>query len=479
MNKEIELFINHFVKEIEGNNAAIFVGAGFSIPAGYVNWKELVKPLADEIGLDVDKEHDLVRVAQYHFNENGSNRHRINQLIIEELSSNLVPTENHKILSRLQIGTFWTTNYDKLIEKSLESAGKIPDIKYTVPQLANTKPKRDAIVYKMHGDVDHSDQAVVTRDDYEKYERERGAFINALSGDLISKTFLFLGFSFTDPNLDYVLSRIRITFREHSRQHYCIFKKRTKEPGETEEDFRYEERKQELAIHDLKRFNIKTILVDGYEQITDILRCIENRYKRKTIFISGSAHEYVLWGQNATEDFLCKLSNALIDQNYKIVTGYGLGVGSAIVSGAIDGIYRAKKGFIEDSLIMRPFPLYIDEEKRREDVWKEYRFEMISRSGIAIFILGNKLQDGKVIYSQGVRREFEICNDLGVSVIPIGSSGYISKEIWDEVLSDFDKFYPNAKIELIEGFKALGENTNDPSTLISKILHFIHLITKD
>ncbi|MGH8557994.1 MAG: hypothetical protein ACRESZ_11140 [Methylococcales bacterium] len=50
MNKEIELFIDPFVKEIEGNNAAIFAGAGLSTPAGYANWKELLKPLADEIG---------------------------------------------------------------------------------------------------------------------------------------------------------------------------------------------------------------------------------------------------------------------------------------------------------------------------------------------------------------------------------------------------------------------------------------------
>ncbi|SMG65891.1 hypothetical protein BMETH_420_2 [methanotrophic bacterial endosymbiont of Bathymodiolus sp.] len=56
--------------------------------AGYVNRKELLKPLADDIDLDIDKEHDLVRVTQYHFNKNGLNRHRINQLIIDGLPSN-------------------------------------------------------------------------------------------------------------------------------------------------------------------------------------------------------------------------------------------------------------------------------------------------------------------------------------------------------------------------------------------------------
>jgi hypothetical protein len=65
-------------------------------------------------------------------------------------------------------------------------------------------------VYKMHGDIDRPDEAILTKDDYESYHVKMQPFLNALSGDLISKTFLFLGFSFTDPNLDYILSRGRI-----------------------------------------------------------------------------------------------------------------------------------------------------------------------------------------------------------------------------------------------------------------------------
>jgi hypothetical protein len=48
----------------------------------------------------------------------------------------------------------------------------------------------------MHGDIDRPDEAVVTKDDYEKYSRDREPFITALAGDLVKKTFLFLGFSF-------------------------------------------------------------------------------------------------------------------------------------------------------------------------------------------------------------------------------------------------------------------------------------------
>jgi hypothetical protein len=223
--KEKQRLINELAKELEENNLAIFAGAGLSAPAGFVNWSQLLKPIAEELDLDVEKETDLVALAQYHCNTNQANRGKLNQLLIDEFAKNANPTQNHKILARLPISTYWTTNYDKLIENSLTSAGKIPDTKHQNPQLNYTKPNRDAIVYKMHGDIDRPDEAILTKDDYESYHVKMQPFLNALSGDLISKTFLFLGFSFTDPNLDYILSRVRIAHSKNQRQHFCIQRK--------------------------------------------------------------------------------------------------------------------------------------------------------------------------------------------------------------------------------------------------------------
>lgn len=220
-------------------------------------------------------------LAQYHANANAANRSKLNQMLVSEFSSGLAPTENHEILARLPIQTYWTTNYDKLIESSLERNGKIPDVKYTNKQLATTRPKRDAVVYKMHGDVDHASEAVLIRDDYERYHIKMQPFITALSGDLIAKTFLFLGFSFTDPNLEYILSRVRIQFAQDQRQHYCILRKASRQEGEELADFEYRERKEELFRHELLRVGIKVVSVDEFSEITDILREIERRHNVK------------------------------------------------------------------------------------------------------------------------------------------------------------------------------------------------------
>jgi len=62
-------FIREYTRAVSQGYAAVFAGAGLSRASGYTNWKELVRPLADEIGLDVDKENDLVAIIQYYRNE--------------------------------------------------------------------------------------------------------------------------------------------------------------------------------------------------------------------------------------------------------------------------------------------------------------------------------------------------------------------------------------------------------------------------
>ena len=200
MNKK--QFIRELVNELSANNLAIFAGAGLSVAAGFVDWKGLLKDLADELDLDIQKEeNNLVSLAQYYVNRKCGKRSKINQLILDEFSQLAKLTENHRILAKLPIDTFWTTNYDSMIETALKEAGKVVDVKHCVEQLPISIHKRDVVVYKMHGDASLPNQAVLIKDDYEKYHLTRNDFFNALRGDLLTKRFLFLGFSFTDPNI--------------------------------------------------------------------------------------------------------------------------------------------------------------------------------------------------------------------------------------------------------------------------------------
>lgn len=474
--RQKQRLIASLANEMSESNLAIFAGAGLSIPAGYVNWSQLLKPIADELDLDIEKEADLVALAQYHCNTNQANRGKLNQLLIDEFSRNTRATENHKILSRLPISTFWTTNYDKLIENSLSDAGKVPDVKYRNQQLAFTKPKRDAVVYKMHGDVDHPSEAILTKDDYETYHVKMQPFLNALSGDLTSKTFLFLGFSFTDPNLDYILSRVRVAYNKDLRQHYCIIKSVSQLDGEDQADFEYRARKQELFTQDLLRFGIKTIFIDDYKEITEILSGLEQKYKHRTVFISGAAHDYGDWGKEASEKFVYNLSKDITESGYRIVSGFGLGIGSSVIAGVLEHVYMNGGRLDNEQLILRPFPQPNAGQKNLKALWKDYREDMLSYAGIAIFLFGNKFKDGEVFLSDGMREEFDIAASKGLFTIPIGITGFISEELWQEVANKnlFDGV-PNSH-EAKRLFNLLGDKNNSLDDIRKIVVDLINLL---
>lgn len=476
MDREKE-FIKHICKELEDENVAVFAGAGMSARAGYVNWVDLLRPIADELGLNIEKEHDLVALAQYHCNVNGNNRSQLNQRLIEEFSKSTIETETHRILSRLPIRTYWTTNYDKLIENFLSKSGRLPDVKYTKQQLAFTKPKRNAVVYKMHGDVDHPNDAVLTKDDYEKYHVKMDQYLSSLKGDLISKTFIFIGFSFTDPNIDYILSRVRVAYDGNQRRHYCFIKSTSRENNESEADFLYRKRKQDLFVGDLNRFNIKAVLIDDYNEIEQLLKLIEINYKKNTVFISGAAHDYGHWGEVEAPKFVSDLSAMLIRGSYKIVSGFGKGIGSSVISGALEEVYIRQGNAISDQLILRPFPQSSSSQPLSQ-LWTQYRQDMISRSGFTVLLFGNKIVDGCSVLSDGMREEYEISKSNNNTVLPIGATGFMAKQLWEEEY-ELLKAHKDVDDKYVELFEKLGDGGKSPKDILDVILEIInHCIDK-
>lgn len=468
--KEIEAFITYYVKDLNNDSAAIFAGAGLSVPVGFVNWKELLNDLAKELGLNIDDESDLISLAQYHVNENGGNRNGITRKILEEFTQEVKESENHKLVARLPINSIWTTNYDKLIEQALVNEKKNIDVKYKEEQLLFTKPKREVVIYKMHGDISEPASATITKEDYEQYFHTHETFINALRGELITKTFLFIGFSFTDPNLDYVLSRLHLRHGKEKRAHYCFIKEHqlndSQNPNET--ILSYNKIKQNLFINDLKRFGIKALIIQEYSDITNVLKEIESRYNKQSVFVSGSAENYAPYSKDDALGFVFKISELLINKNFRIINGFGYGIGSSVINGALETIYSNPERFSETQLTIKPFPQFKSGERELEDLWQEYRVNMISKCGIAIFLFGNK-NGGEI--ADGVIKEFEIANQKGLVCIPIASTEYAARIIYEKILSEPAKYYMHPEIIMpyLE-ILALDSNIEDKLEALSKLL---------
>jgi hypothetical protein len=228
----------------------------------------------------------------------------------------------------------------------------------------------------------------------------------------------------------------------------------------------------------LSRFNIKAILVDNYNQITEILHEIEDRYKSRSILVSGAAHEYGSWSEKDSLSFIHALSKSLIQSQFKIVSGFGLGVGSAVISGALEQIYMNPSNNKIDQLILRPFPQRVFGTQDLKFVWKRYREDMCSYAGIVIFIFGNKLlANGHVDLSTGMREEFEIAKSKGLFLLPIGTTGYMAKELWEEVMTNFDSLYPDLPLVKAQ-FALLGDETKLPAEILETTLSILKKITR-
>lgn len=459
--------IREYVKAIQEGNAAVFGGAGLSRPSGFADWKALLRPLANDINLDIDREANLLAVAQYYRNSRG-NRGNINQIIVDNFLKSVKTNENVKVITRLPIDTYWTTNYDSLIEDGIKEANRKPDVKSEPEQLATVVRDRDAVVYKMHGDATNPAHAVLTKYDYELYDLKRSLFKTALKGDLISKTFLFIGFSFEDPNLDYILAQIHTLLGEDLRNHYCFFKRIQRSDYSKEEDYGYDKAKQDLREEDLRQYGIQTCFVDSYEEITDILHSIERSVKMRNVFISGSAQEFIdPWTKEIAESFARELASKLVAQDYRITSGFGLGIGSSIINGALDVIYNSKFKHIDEHLCLRPFPQGYTDLKEKEYRNTLYRENMIEDIGIAIFIFGNKINSGEVVLADGCKKEFEIAVNKGKIIIPVGSTGYMAKELLLIVKNNIDKY-----LYLKDYILALEEET-DINKLVDLIIEIV------
>lgn len=422
-----QTFFREYTRAIRDGSAALFVGAGVSRAAGYVDWKQLLAEIAEELNLDVDRETDLVALAQFHVNHHNGNRSRLNQVFIDQFLEGASLTESHRLIASLPVHTIWTTNYDDLIERTFEELGKRLFVKRRKEDFPSTRKRLDATLYKMHGDKNHASEAILTKEDYESYDGRREVFTNALKSDLAEKTFLFVGFSFTDPNVTYILSRVRRLLETNGGQHYCILKPPVAADYKNADDAKYHVTRFNHWLKDLARYNIQPILIDNYDEVPAILRELNRRSHLRDVFISGSVHDAAPLGAEKFGELTRKLSAELIKKDFNIISGFGLGVGGDVILGATNSLQRND----DERLQLWPFPQAVPAGMDRATMWDQYRRRMIANAGVCVVLGGNKEKDGETVPADGVRKEVEIARELGKLVVPVGATGHVAREYWE------------------------------------------------
>lgn len=465
-----EIFIKEFVAQLKCEKAALFIGSGISRNAGYANWKDILRECAEEIELNVEKEEDLITLAEFYVK--GKQRTKIDKTIASYFrDSTGTPQKVHELITTLPLRSIWTTNYDTLIERAYSRA----DITYSVvtndDSYISSNPAATIKIHKIHGDVNCPKDCVITRKDYEKYEETHDIVLSELKGEMCTNSFLFLGYSFSDIDIQHILSKIRLIYEdEHPQRHYCIIEKIKLEKCESQDDYEYKCKRQIHHINDMQSYGLNVVLVDDYNEIEGILQKISHLVNINDVLICGAYENNSNLAQVRISPVAAKLAELLINNDFKIITGYGKNLGTDIVTGAFIGCATAgvKAKRFNDNVHLCPFPFKLPETIDRKELYTNLRKNMIAKTRISIFISGEKLsKSGDIIDSDGVWEEYELSKRQGNLIIPIATTGGISRRIWNAENES------KSQISQTEEFQLLNKEV-DPEKIVNIVLQIIN-----
>ena len=120
------------------------------------------------------------------------------------------PTPSHQALVALGLPLIFTTNYDELIERAHVDAGmpiRVSAHEQEFMARLAEHPARHLV--KLHGSIDRPDTIVLTRADYSRARVARREMFGRLRSELVAASFLFVGFSLSDPNFNLLLDDVR------------------------------------------------------------------------------------------------------------------------------------------------------------------------------------------------------------------------------------------------------------------------------
>lgn len=232
------LYPMSLIEDLQENNVVPFIGSGFSIPSGLPSWDAILEGLVE----NAENEYGITSFRQLFEDRTinsidspllhqilANNKYPLRLFIMKWLGQAWSPNAYHEMLSRFPLDTIITTNYDYLIEKQYDELGISTHKIWRNEHLAYYNEKKSLQLIKIHGTIEDLNNIVIARDDYENYKRNFNLLYNFVETLFLTRTILFLGFSFRDPNILELLNEIKVTSGRFMRTHYAVMYKPTYE----------------------------------------------------------------------------------------------------------------------------------------------------------------------------------------------------------------------------------------------------------
>lgn len=224
------------VEDLAARRTVLFLGAGVSKNASNAqgerpkDWVQYLNSLAAQVGeaakrAEVEeciKEGDLLtacELARMHLKPDIFKRH----LYDEFVSKGFQPAEIHDSIIKIDSRFVLTTNFEKLYENRANQVqqGTVIVKNYYDPDVADVFRRSQRAVLKIHGTIDSPDQTIFTRSSYARARTEHAHFYRLLDALFTTHTFVFLGASMKDPDLQMLMEDHAYRF-EGSRPHFMV-----------------------------------------------------------------------------------------------------------------------------------------------------------------------------------------------------------------------------------------------------------------
>lgn len=219
MNNNIQItHLLHLHEASIQNKLVVFVGAGVSANSGVPTWSSLTKAFKEELPNSINKETDDLKVAQIYKDTYG------NKAYLEKVRSILKDgrvayNPIHNAILKLNPVHIITTNYDNLVEQSIQANYKQYDVIRQDSDLPyNRYPNK---VVKMHGDFKIGN-IVLTEEDYYTYASHFPLIRSFVTSLFTTNVVLFIGFSFADLNLKMILNDIKMILDQDMQRVYML-----------------------------------------------------------------------------------------------------------------------------------------------------------------------------------------------------------------------------------------------------------------
>lgn len=201
----LEKDIKNIITASQNNKLVFFIGSGFSKFSETEliktpNWGELINELTED--LNISNESDYLKIAQLYFLKFGQHAYTNK---VKSSIKDLAPSEFHKSLFDLNPHYIITTNWDNLIEKTIQEKGLAYDLICSDMDLAHSQ--LDKKIIKMHGDFQQHN-FVFKEDDYLRYSQNFPLIESYIKSIFSTCTIVFLGYSYSDYNLKQIVSWI-------------------------------------------------------------------------------------------------------------------------------------------------------------------------------------------------------------------------------------------------------------------------------